>query len=362
MKPQLGLIRTSRIKNILYEIGLVGVVFTVAFVVMNLFQLAKHEIDPNISIWASHQATNILVSFAVAIGSIFFISQREILRYLKHEVREREEIEVFLEQSKNELERQVLDKATELVITNQSLQAEIIERKRAEEERERLVDQLQKSNFDLQALSARLLEVQEIERRSLALELHDELGQSLNSIKLSLDIISRLPEVEAKDQIILAQGLVKDLVQRVREISLDLRPTILDDMGLLPALIWHFKRYTQQSGIQVNFQHKHIEQRYSMAIETSIYRIVQESLNNVSKYAKVKTVNIDLWTSDTSINFQIMDQGVGFDSDAVFDSKKSSGISGMRERAHLLGGTLEIESSPGNGTTISVSIPFHLDE
>ena len=215
------------------------------------------------------------------------------------------------------------------------------------------------NNLELQALSARLLEIQEIERRALALELHDELGQSLNSIKFSLDMIPKLPEAEAKEQIGMAQSLVKDLIQHVRQISLDLRPTILDDMGLLPALLWHFKRYTQQSSIQVNFHHEHIEQRFATTLETSIYRIIQEALNNVVKYASVQSVNVNIWTNATNINLQIMDQGIGFDPGILLDpKKKSSGISGMRERANLLGGTLEIESSPGSGTTISVSIPL----
>jgi len=358
MKSQISPDR-ERIAHIIYQVGFVGLIFIAAFTVMNLFQLAKHEIDPDITIWASHQETNILVSIAIAIGSIFFISQREILHYLKHEVKERKEIGLSLEQSKNALEQQILDKATELVMTNQSLQAEIIERKRVEEERERLVGQLQKNNLELQALSARLLEIQEIERRALALELHDELGQSLNSIKFSLDMIPKLPEAEAKEQIGMAQSLVKDLIQHVRQISLDLRPTILDDMGLLPALLWHFKRYTQQSSIQVNFHHEHIEQRFATTLETSIYRIIQEALNNVVKYASVQSVNVNIWTNATNINLQIMDQGIGFDPGILLDpKKKSSGISGMRERANLLGGTLEIESSPGSGTTISVSIPL----
>src|SRR6202007_2887040 len=131
-------------------------------------------------------------------------------------------------------------------------------------------------------LSRRLIEVQEAERRRIALELHDEIGQLLTGLKLTLEIGARQPPGEARDSIAQAQTLVNELMARARKLSLDLRPATLDHLGLLSALPWHIKQYTAQTQVRVTFKQSGLEgRRFPSEIETAIYRIVQEALTNV---------------------------------------------------------------------------------
>jgi signal transduction histidine kinase len=212
----------------------------------------------------------------------------------------------------------------------------------------------------LQGLSRRLVEVQETERRHIARELHDEVGQILTGLKLVLDINARQPVDEGSQfDLSQAQMLVNELIERVDVLSLDLRPPMLDDLGLLPALLWHFKRYTAQSNIQVNFQHHGLEgQRFPAEIETATYRITQEALTNVARHAGVSEVLVQLWANPDMINIQVEDRGVGFDPQTILAAGASSGLSGMRERADLLGGRLTLESMPGSGARLVAELPL----
>src|SRR5262249_8395019 len=142
-----------------------------------------------------------------------------------------------------------------------------------------------------------------------------------------------------------------ELMGRVRELSLNLRPAMLDDLGLLPALLWHFDRYTAQTGIAVAFKHSGLEgRRFASELETAAYRITQEALTNVARHARVREATVRLWAAQDSLCVQIEDQGTGFDPKAVLGTGHSSGLSGMRERASLLGGRLIIDSLLGGGT------------
>ena len=145
-------------------------------------------------------------------------------------------------------------------------------------------------------------------------------------------------------------------MQQVREMSLSLRPPMLDDLGLLSALIWHFERYTSQTGIKVNFKHHGIERNFSPEVKMAAYRIVQEALTNVAKYAEVTEVNINVWANDQKLNFMVEDKGNGFDITKV--PITSNGMKGMRERAFLLGGKFHCDSAIGVGTTIEVDLPL----
>ncbi|HEX2981592.1 MAG TPA: ATP-binding protein, partial [Anaerolineaceae bacterium] len=141
--------------------------------------------------------------------------------------------------------------------------------------------------------------------------------------------------------------------------SLDLRPAMLDDLGLLPALIWLFGRYTSQTGVKVNVQHSEIEnRRFPTEYEITAYRVVQEGLTNVARYAGVNEVTVRLWSSNGFIGIQVEDNGAGFDPEAVFRGGNSRGLVGMRERATSLGGRLNIVSLPGHGTCLSVELPL----
>lgn len=209
----------------------------------------------------------------------------------------------------------------------------------------------------LKALSKRLLEVQEDERRSMALELHDEIGQSLNVLKLLLGRQIKLADGELKSELVNLSVLTSEILDQVRQVSLDLRPGMLDDLGLLPALIWYFNRYTTRTGIKVNFKHSGLDRMFSQHINGQVYRVVQEALNNVSRHTEVKSVDVQARVNDDILRIKIKDKGRGFDiaSKAV---SNSVGLEGMRERVRLLEGSLTIDSAPGHGTRLALQIPL----
>ena len=221
----------------------------------------------------------------------------------------------------------------------------------------RLFEQISAAQQQLQQLSQSLIEVQEAERRSLALELHDELGQLLSTTKMSLDIIPTLPKPAADEHLQRASALIGGMVSRVRHIVLDLRPNVLDELGLLPALNWLFKNYQSQSGEPVTFIHSGLERRFPAQVEITAYRIIQEALTNVMRHAGNKQVAISIQADDQQLNLKIVDFGAGFDPGVAHSRRVSSGLSGMRERANLLGGKMVIESAPGKGTCLTVRLP-----
>lgn len=225
----------------------------------------------------------------------------------------------------------------------------------------RAEEALQEYAGRLRALSLRLVEVQEAERRHLAHELHDELGELLTGLKLSLEKSTHLPPDVARGSLCEAQELVSGLMARVRELSFALRPAMLDDLGLLPALLWHFKRYTDQTGVRVTFEHTGMEgRRFAPEVETTIYRLVQEALTNVARHAVVREVTVRLWAGQDQemIRLGVEDQGVGFAPQATLALSTSCGLAGMRERASLLGGQLAVKSAPGAGTCVTVELPL----
>lgn len=227
----------------------------------------------------------------------------------------------------------------------------------------RLLEEVQVGRAQLRGLSHRLVQVQEEERRTIARELHDEIGQLLTGLTLTLEMLEHLPAEQVQIQIQQARTLIDDVMQRVREMSLQLRPAMLDDLGLLPTLLWHCERYTRHTGIQVALKHSGIEQRrFTADIEIAVYRIVQEALTNVARYAHVSEVQVRLWARPDSLGVQVEDAGAGFDPATALARHQSSGLSGMHERALLLGGKLTIESQPGQGSCLSVDIPLHPPE
>ncbi|HET6977160.1 MAG TPA: PAS domain-containing protein [Pyrinomonadaceae bacterium] len=211
---------------------------------------------------------------------------------------------------------------------------------------------LKKSAEQLKTLSRRLMEVQEMERRNIALELHDEIGQVLTGLKLTLEVSTKLPPAEVGDSIVQASGLVNELMARVRKLSLDLRPGMLDDLGLLPTLLWHIEHYTAQTHVKVNFKHSGLErERFAPEVETVAYRVVQEALTNVARHANVAEATVRVWTHQGTLSIEIVDGGNGFDLETVV-ARETSGLAGMRERAMLAGGQLKIESTVGEGTRL----------
>ena len=259
--------------------------------------------------------------------------------------------EAALREANISLERRVAERTVELTRANAALQEEVAVRRQAEEA-------LRCSAERLRALSLRLVEVQETERRFVARELHDEIGQVLTGLKLSLEIHA-LPQAPEGLRGVLGEalGLIADLTGRVRQISLNLRPQMLDDLGLLTALSWHLKRYTEQTNIRVHFKHSPLPERLPSLLETAVFRLTQEALTNVARHARVDEATVRLLVDEESVTIQIEDRGAGFDPQQALAAAASTGLSGMRERAELLGGEFTLESAPGNGTRLTVALP-----
>jgi signal transduction histidine kinase len=212
----------------------------------------------------------------------------------------------------------------------------------------------------LAELSRQLVAVREKEQRAIGRELHDQIGQMLTALRITLDTLPHLPPETALQKVTRAAEITDELLDRVSSLSLKLRPSMLDDQGLLPALLWHIRHYQEQSGLQVVFKHKGLrEKRFDPEIETTIYRVVQESLTNVARHARATLVNLDIDVNHEQFIVHLRDNGQGFDPVAAF--KKNRGLGGMRERVILLHGKLWIESKNGSGTHLSLHLPMNVD-
>jgi PAS domain S-box-containing protein len=209
-----------------------------------------------------------------------------------------------------------------------------------------------------QALSRQLLTIQEEERRHLARELHDEIGQSLTGLRFLLEADPDLSLAAARGKLQDARAAVDGLLAKVRELSFDLRPAMLDHLGLLSALLWLFERYTAQTKVQVHFRHEGITGRFAPEIETAAFRLIQEALTNVARHARVNEVSVRVWLQEKTLNLQVEDEGAGVVPGAAPASNNSSGLAGMYERTRLLGGQLLIDSAPGEGTQLMVRLPL----
>ncbi len=220
-----------------------------------------------------------------------------------------------------------------------------------------LFEQVQAGREQMQLLSRRLVVSQEVERHAIARELHDEIGQLLTGLKLTLEGTRHLPADKYQERLNEAQGLINELMTRVRGLSLDLRPAMLDDLGLLPALLWLFERHTAQTNVKINFEHAGIQgRRFLSEVETATYRILQEALTNIARHTGVSEATVQVRADKRTLNLQIEDHGKGFDPKATVNA--GSGLAGMRERAMSLNGQLTIESSPGAGTRLTVTLPL----
>lgn len=220
-----------------------------------------------------------------------------------------------------------------------------------------LFEQVRAGRERQQKLAKSLVEVQETERRHIAKELHDHLGQLLTGLQFMLESTKNRASGKQRSDLEEIQNSVTDIIGQVREMSLNLRPSMLDDMGLLPTCAWHFDRYTKQTGIRVNFRCDEFPKRLPLNIETAAYRIVQEALTNVARHAQVNEVFVGLVLQEKTLWVEVLDNGKGFDVHSVFD-RPTSGLGGMRERASLLGGYLVVESFIDQGTQIVAALPL----
>lgn len=211
---------------------------------------------------------------------------------------------------------------------------------------------------ELQALSMRLLRVQEEERRAIARELHDQVGQMLTGLKFQLEAAAVVATDPAKGMLTESLALASDLMRHVRELTQQYRPRILDDLGLQPALEWHVSLFQRQSNLQVALEVTLPAHRLPPELETVVFRTVQEALTNAARHAGTGAVAVTVTCGQGKLITEVTDRGCGFDVDAQLASRDSIGLIGLRERAALVGGRVEYYSRPGQGTRILAEFPL----
>jgi two-component system sensor histidine kinase UhpB len=210
--------------------------------------------------------------------------------------------------------------------------------------------------------ATQILTAQEQERKRIARELHDETSQVLTSLLISLKVLEEaIASEEIRQRVEETRLLVHQTLRAIRNLSIDLRPSALDDLGLLPALRWYIKEYQQKCNIEVEFAASNFKERLPSELETALYRIVQEALTNTAKYAKATKVSINVAEENGNVSATISDNGRGFDAQTVLKlpwQERGLGLAGMHERAALLDGSLLITTEPGRGTTIEAIFPL----
>ena len=220
---------------------------------------------------------------------------------------------------------------------------------------------LRDTTRQLRALSRRVLEVQELERRRVALELHDELGQSLTAIKINLQAHERFKNQSPSELNTENIRIVEEALQQVRNLALALRPSVLDDLGLAPALRWLAEQTVARSGLMVQVHPSLPALRIATEIETVCFRIAQEALTNIVRHAKAQRVDIDVRQDGDALLLSVQDDGCGFDWRVMNQralAGASIGILGMQERAALVGGQIAIDTSTGRGCTVRFRCPL----
>ncbi len=232
-------------------------------------------------------------------------------------------------------------------------------------ERTRLYEELQRKEELRTQLLEKVISAQEEERRRIARELHDEASQALTALIISLESAEEtLPSAlkEMKERLSTIKGLTLQTLEEIRKIIVDLRPTLLDDLGLVPALRWYTKNHSDRSGIDLSFVANGFEERLPAQTETALFRVVQEAITNITKHSRASHGNIRLDLRNSHVYVIVEDDGDGFDASKIFvshDKGRGLGLLGMQERVSLLGGTLVLQTQPGKGTRIAVDVPMN---
>jgi signal transduction histidine kinase len=233
----------------------------------------------------------------------------------------------------------------------------------SEKHQVRLLKQAQHLQAQLRLLSHQTLQVQEEERKRISRELHDEIAQTLVGINVRLAALAREAEKDPKDltqKIERTQRLVEASVELVHRFARELRPTMLDDLGLIPALHSFMKGFTERTGIRVRFKTfaTYIEE-LDNDTRTVLYRVALEALTNVARHAEASVVNLSVERIPDGIRLTVQDDGKSFQADRVLHAKRPTrlGLIGMRERLQMVGGRFQIDSAPGLGTTVRAEIP-----
>ena len=270
----------------------------------------------------------------------------------------------------NRLNETLSQRAVELAASNRQLKEEIVQRKAAEnalKKSERhyseLLQQSRQMQEQLRHLSHQLLSAQEEERKKISRELHDEIAQTLTGINVQLASLKTEARINTKDlekKITSTQRLVEKSVEIVHKFARELRPSVLDDLGLIPALHSFVKIFAKRTHLRIRLKIFAGVEQLDGAKRTVLYRVAQEALTNVARHARATRVDVCIEKVPDSVHMRIKDDGKSFPVQRALHAKKNNrlGLLGMRERVEMVGGNFNVESAPGKGTTIEVEIPL----
>jgi len=288
------------------------------------------------------------------VSNVYRENGTKVIQCNIRDITARNHAEEALAKISTELEKRVDERTAELLTANKLMKKMVDEGKRAEEK-------LRISRERLRNFSGRLQTVLEEERTRISREIHDELGQSLTALKLDLSLIRRK---------ILSAGLAEEsgkvhevelaasrIIRTVRKIATDLRPGILDELGVVAAIKWMAKNFQGRTGIKCDVAGQGVDRISDPVLSTAIFRIVQEALTNVSRYAAASQVKVSLEKKGDTLVVEVRDDGIGIMEGKLFDPK-SLGLIGIRERVLLLGGEALISGKPGEGTLVRVILPM----
>ena len=295
-----------------------------------------------------------VISVLVLVIISLVIPTRLAIKYLS----ESDQAKYELSSAYDDLEKRVQDRTHDLTDANEQLKLAITERQQTE-------DALRASEKELRLLSSQLLIAQENERRRIALDLHDNVIQTLVAMKIRVEQnLEGFDDstVQSAEQMNIFVSRIQESIEEVRNMYMKLRPSILDDLSLSAALTWLCRDF------QDTHPEIHLQSRIDLAdreihdpLKVVIYRVVQEALYNVARHSKANQVNVILTWENDNLELTVQDNGIGFSMEDVLsvdDSLRGIGLSGMRERAQLVGGTFRIDSEKGNGTLINASWPI----
>ena len=292
------------------------------------------------------------------VSNVYRENGTKVIQCNIRDITARNQAEGALANVSKELERRVDDRTNELLTANRLMKKMLDEGKRSEEK-------LRKSRERLRNFSGRLQSLLEEERTRISREIHDELGQSLTALKLDLSLIRRkilsdgLAEESGKVHEI--EQSVSRIIRTVRKIATDLRPGILDELGVVAAIKWVAKNFQGRTGISCKVVVEGTGRISDSARATTIFRIVQEALTNVMRHAAASQVKVSLEKKGDTLIVEVRDNGIGIKEEMIFDSK-SLGLVGIRERVLLLGGEASISGKPGEGTLVRVILPIEEGE
>ena len=263
-------------------------------------------------------------------------------------------------------------RTSELATSNQELKREVVQRKAAEKALKKseahqklLLEQSRQMQEQLRHLSRQVLLAQEEERKEISRELHDEIAQTLAGINIHLAALKIEAVANTKGlskKIANTQRLVERSVKIVHRFARELRPTVLDDLGLIPALHSYMKDFSKRTGIQVEFTAFAGVERLNSTKRTVLYRVAQAALANIAQHAQANRIKVHIKKIASAVCMEVNDDGISFEVSRVLLAKtnKRLGLIGMRERVEMVGGIFKVKSAPGKGTTIQANIPFNI--